>query len=101
MTQSSKPNNKKTVIPNILCRYYYYPIMVPLTEQEFKEYCRLTTEIGSAYFLNSDENKILNDRQKKLLLQRKRIINGAENKKHILINIINEIGVEKLKYCLV
>jgi superfamily II DNA or RNA helicase len=92
---------QKAIDNNILCRYYYYPIMVPLTEQEFKEYCRLTTEIGSAYFLNSDENKILNDRQKKLLLQRKRIINGAENKKHILINIINEIGVEKLKYCLV
>lgn len=92
---------QKAIDNSILCRYYYYPVIVQLTEQEFEEYCRLTFEIVTASFSNKEEKNALNDRQKMLLLQRKRLINGAENKKTVLIDIINKIGAEKLKYCLV
>ncbi len=92
---------QKAIDNDILCKYYYDPILVSLTEQEFEEYCRLTSEIGAASFSNINEKMKLNDRQKMLLLQRKRIINGAENKKNTLISIIAKIGAENLKYCLV
>lgn len=92
---------RKAINNNILCKYYYYPKIVPLTDQEYEEYCQLTSQIGVSSSFNKDENRSLNDRQKKLLLQRKRLINGAENKKNILIEIIKEIGPKHLKYCLV
>lgn len=92
---------KEAIEKGILCEYYYYPEFVQLTEQEFEEYSRLTYEIGVASAYNNDEKDILNDKQKKLLLQRKRLINSAENKKSCLINVLNKIGQDNLKFCLV
>lgn len=92
---------KEAIEKGILCEYYYYPEFVQLTEIEFEEYSRLTYEIGVASAYNKDDKKTLSEKQKKLLLQRKRLINSAENKKSCLINILNQIGLEKLKFCLV
>ena len=92
---------QKAIDNNILCKYYYYPKIVPLTEQEFEEYCQLTSQIGASSFIDKDGKESLNEKQKKLLLQRKRLINGAENKKMMLLEIIDDIGPENLKYCLI
>lgn len=95
-------NMKEAIANDILCQYYYYPEFIQLTAKEFEEYCKLTTEIGKLSFYNIKERpKKLNDEQKRLLLKRKRLINTAENKKQCLIDIINRIGYQQLKYCLV
>jgi superfamily II DNA or RNA helicase len=92
---------KEAIKNRILCEYYYYPEFVELTEQEFKEYSRLTKEIGVTAVSRNDKKQILSEKQKKLLIQRKRLINSAKNKKICLINLLDKIGENNLKYCLV
>jgi superfamily II DNA or RNA helicase len=92
---------KEAIKNGILCEYYYYPEFVELTEREFKEYSRLTKEIGVTAVSSNDKKQILSEKQKKLLIQRKRLINSAKNKKICLINLLDKIGENNLKYCLV
>jgi len=92
---------KEAIHNDILCQYYYYPEFIRLTAKEFEEYCQLTHEIGKASFHNDEGKSSLSEKQKMLLLQRKRLMNAAENKKQCLLDIINKIDYQKLKYCLV
>jgi superfamily II DNA or RNA helicase len=92
---------RKAIDNDILCKYYYYPKLVKLSDQEFDEYCKLTYEIGVASAYNNEEKSTITDKQKMLLLQRKRLLNTAENKKTCLINIISKINPSELKYCLI
>lgn len=93
---------KTAIENNILSEYYYFPEFINLTTEEFQEYCRLTREIGlSSNLFNNNNEIVFSEKQKKLLLQRKRLINTAENKKVCLINIFNKIGQSNIKHCLV
>ena len=83
-----------------LCRYYYYPHIVKLTELEMVEYVELSKKIVKMMgFKDTDSQEML----KRLLLKRKRIIHKAENKKDIFRQIIQTQMQEKgnLKYTLV
>lgn len=83
-----------------LCKYYYYPHLVKLTNEEMAQYIELSKKI--AKIINredEDSQEIL----KRLLLKRKQIIHKAENKKRIFEQILKE-HIEKtgsLKYTLV
>lgn len=83
-----------------LCKYYYYPHLVELTQDEMNQYIELSKKI--AIIINrtdKDSREIL----KRLLLKRKQIIHKAENKKKefeaILKDHLNKTG--SLKYTLV
>lgn len=83
-----------------LCRYYYYPHIVKLTELEMVEYVELSKKIVKMMsFKDTDSQEML----KRLLLKRKRIIHKAENKKDVFRQIIRTQMQEKgnLKYTLV
>lgn len=83
-----------------LCRYYYYPHIVKLTELEMLEYVELSKKIVKMMsFKDTDSQEML----KRLLLKRKRIIHKAENKKDVFRQIIQTQMEEKgnLKYTLV
>ena len=87
----------------VLCKYYYYPHMVRLTETEMEEYIDLSVKI-SKYFNYAKEcfdkqDEIL----KRLLLARKRIIHKAQNKVGAFRSIMEDRFKEKgdLKYTLV
>ena len=87
----------------VLCKYYYYPHMVRLTETEMEEYIDLSIKI-SKYFNYSKECFDKQDEVlKRLLLARKRIIHKAQNKVAAFRNIMEERFKEKgdLKYSLV
>ena len=83
-----------------LCKYYYYPHLVKLTNEEMIQYIELSKKI--AKIINredEDSQEIL----KRLLLKRKQIIHKAENKKHVFEDILKEHqkNTGSLKYTLV
>ncbi len=87
----------------VLCRYYYYPHMVRLTDTEMAEYIELSVKI-SKYFNYAKECFDKQDEVlKRLLLARKRIIHKAQNKVGVFRSIMEERFKEKgnLKYSLI
>lgn len=83
-----------------LCRYYYYPHIVRLTNTEMTEYVELSKKIVKIMGFKDDESQ---ERLKMLLLKRKRIIHKAANKLPIFQQIIQQRMSEKgnLKFTLV
>lgn len=83
-----------------LCRYYYYPHIVRLTEVEMVQYVEISTKIVKIMgFKDAESQEIL----QRLLLKRKRIIHKAENKKNVFEEIVKDRMQERgsLKYTLV
>lgn len=83
-----------------LCRYYYYPHVVRLSEVEMEQYVDISTKIVKIMgFKDAESQEIL----QRLYLKRKRIIHKAENKKSVFEKIIKNRMQEKgtLKYTLV
>ena len=83
-----------------LCKYYYYPHLVKLTDDEMAEYVELSYRIAKIINREDDDSKEI---LKRLLLKRKQIIHKARNKKDIFQNILKE-HLDKtgtLKYTLV
>ena len=86
----------------VLCRYYYYPHLVELTDEEMMAYSSLSEKIAKYLTIEGDSFK--NDPiLTALLLKRKRIIHKASNKKKAFEQIIRQRYQEKgnLKYTLV
>lgn len=83
-----------------LCRYYYYPHIVRLTENEMAEYVELSKKIVKIMGFNDEESQ---ERLKMLLLKRKRIIHKAANKLSAFKQIVQQRMEERgsLKYTLV
>lgn len=83
-----------------LCRYYYYPHIVKLTDDEMIEYVELTKKIVKIMGFQDSESQ---ERLKMLLLKRKRIIHKASNKLYVFHQIVKQRMAEKgnLKYTLV
>lgn len=90
----------KAIQDGALCKYYYYPHIVRLTEKEMAEYYDLSMSIVRLMGYSDDDSREL---LKKLLLKRKRIIHKAENKREIFKQIVEErfSKTESLKYTLV
>jgi len=94
---------KEAIDNDVLCRYYYYPHLVTLTESEMNEYVDISLKIAK-YFDPSKDKFIKNDPiLTALLLARKRIIHKAFNKVSIFSDIIKGYYQKKrsLKYTLV
>ena len=87
----------------VLCRYYYYPHLVSLTEEEMCKYEELSIKISIYYNYNSQQFENKDDILMNLLLARKRIIHKAYNKLETFRKIITERYQEKgnLKYSLI
>ncbi len=87
----------------VLCKYYYYPHLVRLTDEEMEKYVELSEKISRYFNFNSGEFDKRDDILMSLLLARKRIIHKATNKleafKAIVANRYKEKG--DLKYTLV
>jgi len=93
---------QEAINKGVLCRYYYYPHLVSLTDSEMQEYMKLSEKISKYYNSNSDSFK--NDPiLTALLLARKRIIHKAFNKVSVFNEILQEHYNRKhnLKYTLV
>lgn len=86
-----------------LCRYYYYPHIVRLTDEEMSEYMEISKKLARIYNPKKKDFRKGEDILKILLLKRKRIIHKAINKIVAFQQIISERYAEKgnLKYTLV
>lgn len=85
---------KKAINENILTQYYYYPHMVYLNSQEMRKYVIISKKLSKIF--NQKTKKFTNpDYAKILLLERKRIIHKAENKKNTLNTVLKEISESK------
>lgn len=94
-------NMQEAINNKVLCKYYYYPHLVKLTNAEMDEYIDISLKL--AKFFNNDKFDDSNEILTALLLKRKRIIHKAVNKLEVFKSIINERFKEKgdLKYTLV
>jgi superfamily II DNA or RNA helicase len=83
-----------------LCRYYYYPHIVRLTENEMADYVEISKKIVKIMGFQDEDSQ---ERLKMLLLKRKRIIHKAANKLSTFQQIVQQRMEEKgsLKYTLV
>ena len=88
---------------NYLCRYYYYPHLVHLEDDEMAEYIRISNQLSKFFNYDKDSFVGTDDILMRLLLKRKRIIHKARNKENVFRQIIEDRYKEKgnLKYTLV
>ncbi len=70
-----------------LTPYYYYPHLVPLTDEELEQYQELSTKI--ARLANSKDEKA-QQALEMLLIRRARLMNNAENKLVALAALVDE-----------
>ena len=93
---------KEAIENAILTPYYYYPIPVRMTENEFKKYDEVTQSIVQ---LSSIEklNKEQKDRLKNMSIYRRSIINQASGKESLILNALKDIKKRQgnLKYTLI
>ncbi len=92
---------KDAIDNGYLSPYYYYPVLVNLTEEELEDYIIVTDKIARASIQKEDDKD--NKKLTMLLIERTRIINGAENKISALVELLEERKLEKstknLFYC--
>jgi superfamily II DNA or RNA helicase len=89
--------NMKTAIENnILSKYYYYPRIVSLEQNEQDEYLKISKELKK--HIDPDTGKYReSDYVSNLLIKRKNVIHKAARKVNSLISIVNEIGKNNFK----
>ena len=94
---------REAIDKDFLCRYYYYPHLVRLNDEEMSEYLKISRQLSKFYNYNSDSFTQSNDILMALLLKRKRIIHKAQQKEAIFEVILKDRFIEKgnLKYTLV
>ena len=87
----------------VLCRYFYYPHHVRLTDDEFEKYVELSLKISKYFNFNTCSFDNKDDILMSMLLARKRIVHKAANKLTAFNQIIHERYQKKgnLKYSLV
>jgi len=80
---------ERAIEEGILCKYYYHPHIVSLTNDELKEYMEITKKL-SKFFNRTSDGFDINDIVQMLLLKRKRIIHKAVNKLSITRQILED-----------
>lgn len=94
---------KEAIEKGFLCRYYYYPHLVRLTDTEMNEYLEISKKLAPMFNYSTGtfnkEDSVLTA----LLLKRKRILHKAANKIGVFRDILNERYAKQgnLKYTLV
>jgi len=71
---------ERAIRENKLTPYYYYPIIVFLTESELGAYRELSKRIAKQCHLGKDGTCVITEFGKRLLIERARIVAGASNK---------------------
>lgn len=86
-----------------LCRYFYYPHLVRLTDEEMSDYMKISLQLSKFYNFNNESFPSSGDILMRLLLKRKRIVHKAKNKERVFDGILRDWYKEKgsLKYTLV
>jgi len=80
---------QEAIKKGFLTEYYYYPILVELTDDEMIEYRELSSKIGALMFQKEkDESK--KEILEQLLIKRANILNSAENKLGVVSNQVNK-----------
>ena len=91
---------ERAISEGFLTKYYYYPHIVRLTEQEQEEYNQLSLKI--AHNIKEVNGKvIINDIAKNLLIKRARLVAGASNKLNVLRSLMGQYSNKNyiLVYC--
>lgn len=85
----------------MLTPYYYYPIVVSLTEEEREEYKNLTSKIIQNIMTDKFGRVSFSESAKILLIKRARLIAGAHNKMNALSKEIDKVKDQSniLVYC--
>lgn len=81
---------EEAIRKGVLCKYYYYPHLVKLTDKEMDSYIELSEKISKYFNYNSGEFDKKDEILMGLLLARKRIIHKAANKLKIFKKIIED-----------
>lgn len=90
----------KAIEEGRLCKYYYFPYIVYLNNDEMALYSILTRKL--ALLWDSEKCQFKNKMEaEKLLMNRKRIIHKCQDKVRAFREILQDIGDEKLKYTFV
>lgn len=86
-----------------LCRYYYYPHVIYLNDEEMAEYIKISLQLAKYFNYDSSAFPQGDDILMALLLKRKRIVHKAKNKEVVFLDILKQRYKEKgnLKYTLV
>ena len=94
---------REAIDKGYLCRYYYFPHIVRLTDSEMKEYMKISLQLAKFYNYDSESFPGSNDILMALLLKRKRIIHKASNKESVFKSILEDRFQKtgSLKYTLV
>lgn len=87
----------------VLCKYYYFPHVVRLTDAEMEEYAKISNRLAKMYNFSKETFDKDNDILMMLLIKRKRIIHKASKKMGVFKEILRERISEKgdLRYTLV
>lgn len=90
----------KAINEGRLCRYYYYPKIAYLNEEEMELYAYYTKKLVALW---DDQKKCFTNKKEAeiIMMNRKRIIHKCDDKLRVYSEILNEIGEEKLKYTFV
>lgn len=91
---------KDAIDNRMLTKYYYYPILTYLDEDELEKYISITSQITKSITVKKGK-VFLSEYAKQLLIQRSRIIAGARSKLTALENTMKEHVNDKyiLVYC--
>ncbi len=94
---------REAIEQGYLCKYNYYPHLVPLTTNEMEEYVNISRQLCKFFYIDKDGFTSSDDILMRLLLKRKRIIHKAVNKEGIFREILERRYQEKgdLRYTLV
>lgn len=94
---------EEAIQKGVLCKYYYYPHLVKLTDEEMANYIELSEKISKYFNYNSGVFDKKDEILMGLLLARKRIIHKAANKLGAFKKIIEERyeRTGNLKYSLI
>ena len=87
----------------VLCKYYYYPHVIRLTDDEMAAYIELSEKISKYFNYDTETFTTKDEILKRLLLARKRIIHKAANKLPAFREIVQKRFEERgnLNYTLV
>lgn len=90
----------KAINEGRLCKYYYYPKIAYLNDEEMDRYTYLSKRLAQLW--DSKNKKFKNKKEaEELLMNRKRIIHKCDDKLRVYREILTEIGEERLKYAFV
>lgn len=94
---------EEAIQKGVLCKYYYYPHVVMLTDDEMAKYNELSEKISKYFNYNLGVFDKKDDILMALLLARKRIIHKAANKLEVFKKIVEERYKKNgnLKYSLI